>query len=275
MAAATAMDRAERAGLGVAVAGHVALFGILSVGFLATPNPLELKQQPIEVTITDEVGLVSAAPEPVQTEPAPRLAEVQGPVEPIDVAEPEPAPQPVPAPAPAPAARPKPKPTPTKAVAKPVPKPKPTRTVDARERRRPDRAVPKPTGALAGIARGLTDRPSNSRSTTPPAATAGPAVKASLAAEVIRQLKQHWKPPSGPESALLRTKVRVRLARDGSIIGEPAVVSQSGQTESNRGQSALHAERAIKAVKLAAPFKLPTEYYDAWKTISPILYETL
>lgn len=269
------MDRAERAGLGVAVAGHVALFGILSVGFLATPNPLDLKQQPIEVTLTDEVGLVSAAPEPVRVAPAPKLAEIQGPVEPVEVAEPEPAPQPTPAPVPAPAPRPKPKPTPVKAVAKPAPTSKPRPVADARERRRPDRAVPKPTGALAGIARGLTDRPSNSRSTTPPAATAGPAVKASLAAELVRQLRPHWRSPSGADIDQLRTTVRVRLARDGSLAGEPVILRQTGVTDSNRAQAAVHAERAIKAVKLAAPFNFPAEFYDAWKTISPVFDKRL
>ena len=41
------MDRAEKIGLGVAVVGHVVLFGLLSVGFLATPNPQKLQQTPM------------------------------------------------------------------------------------------------------------------------------------------------------------------------------------------------------------------------------------
>ena len=42
------MDRAEKLGLGAATAGHVVLFGLLSVGFLATPNPLKIERNPVD-----------------------------------------------------------------------------------------------------------------------------------------------------------------------------------------------------------------------------------
>jgi hypothetical protein len=275
------MDRAEKAGLGVALAGHVALFGILSVGFLATPNPLDLKQKPIEVTLSDEVGLESQAPVASQEEPAARLAEEEGPIEPetpppapSPAPEPEPVPRPVAAkPTPAPRPTPKPKPQP-----KPVQRPAPPKQAAAKPQPRPAAAKPqtkpserpaRPTGRLAGITEGLTDRPSQSRSTTPPAAVAGPAVMSSLASEVRRQLKPHWRSPTGADVELLRTIVEVRLARDGTIIGEPRVISQTGVNDSNRSQADLHKERAIRAVQLAAPFQLPPEYYDAWKVIKP------
>jgi hypothetical protein len=45
------------------------------------------------------------------------------------------------------------------------------------------------------------------------------------------------------------------------------VRSQSGVNASNKAQAARHAENAIRAVQLAAPFKLPEEYYEAWKTV--------
>ena len=64
------------------------------------------------------------------------------------------------------------------------------------------------------------------------------------------------------------------LNQDGSLAGEPRV-TQTGITESNRSQAALHRERAIRAVKLAAPFRLPPQYYGAWKTIAPNLFEGL
>ena len=44
-----------------------------------------------------------------------------------------------------------------------------------------------------------------------------------------------------------------------------------GQTASNRPQVALHQERARKSIQLAAPFKLPAEYYEAWKDIQVTL----
>ena len=79
------MERAERIGLGVAGAGHLILFGLLSVGFLATPNPEKLKQQPIDVSLVKDVGLEPAAPQAVE-EPAQSIAPETG--EPDDAAPP-------------------------------------------------------------------------------------------------------------------------------------------------------------------------------------------
>ena len=66
----------------------------------------------------------------------------------------------------------------------------------------------------------------------------------------------------------LVTILAFRLDEDGKLIGQPRVMSQSGVTDSNRPQVSLHAERAIRAVQLAAPFDLPPEYYNAWKNVS-------
>ena len=67
----------------------------------------------------------------------------------------------------------------------------------------------------------------------------------------------------------LRTTVRVSLTRSGGI-EDIGAVSTTGQTASNRGQVKLHQEQAIRAVRLAAPFRLPAEHYDAWKDIAPV-----
>jgi hypothetical protein len=100
----------------------------------------------------------------------------------------------------------------------------------------------------------------------------GPAVKASLAAEVRRQLKPHWKAPTGADVEQLRTELSIRLARDGSVT-DVDVLRTTGQTESNRPQVRLHQEQAVRAVRLASPFRLPAEYYDAWKLLSPIGFD--
>lgn len=119
------MERAEKIGFGIAVAGHVVLFGLLSVGFLATPNPQKLQQTPMEVSLVKDVGLEATAPQAV-TPPAQSVAPDQG--EPEDAAPPaesvaEPQPEPEPAP---PVAQPKPQPAPPKpAPAKPAPAPQP------------------------------------------------------------------------------------------------------------------------------------------------------
>ncbi len=126
------MERAEKYGLGVAAAGHVALFGLLSVGFLATPNPLKLESKPIDISLVDEVAMESASPaatEAPATSEAPEVGppEDAAPAPAEAVPEPQPAP---PAPAPPQPAPPKPappKPAPPKPAPAPVAKPAPAK----------------------------------------------------------------------------------------------------------------------------------------------------
>jgi hypothetical protein len=98
---------------------------------------------------------------------------------------------------------------------------------------------------------------------------ASPAVQSSIAAEVRRQLKPKWQQvvPSGADIELLRTELRVSLGRDGSVT-HVELVGTTGVNASNRPQLALHQERAKKAVMLASPFRLPAEFYDAWKQMT-------
>ena len=282
------MDRAEQTGLGVAVVGHLALFGALSLGLLSAPKLPKLDSQPVEVTLSSEVDLKSAAPAPAPLSPEP-----PAPSPSAQAAPPEPAPTPVvAAPPPPPIEKPQPKavlkPSP-KAEAKPKPEPKPEKkatlkpvkvaaaTPDPTARRRP--------GLSNSIVSGLADTPTPSKTTKParvaaPATTAAPtgisaaqitgAQKSSLNALLYSQLKPHWKPPSGADAELLVTKLSVHLNKDGSLSGDPEVIGQDGINDSNRAQAKLHAERAIQAVRRAAPFNLPQDYYEAWKWLKPL-----
>lgn len=171
------MERSEKVGLGVAGAGHVILFGLLSVGFLSTPNPEKLKQQPIDVSLVKDVGLEATAPQAVE-QPAPSIAPETG--EPDDAAppapaEPAPAPAPAPEPAPAPAPappRPEPRPAPPQPAPKPEPKPKP--------------APPKPQPAPKPV-----EKPKPAPTPRPnPAAERAAAQKAAAEAEAKRAIAQ-------------------------------------------------------------------------------------
>jgi len=263
---AVAIDRREGIGIGVAIVAHAALFALLSLTILPKVDPLEIKPTPIEVSLTDEVGLVSEAPVIEREAPAERLAEVPGPPE-LD------SPPPVPETQPEPVA--KPDPTPPKAAPAPAPKPQPkaeakkSNPAPAKAQPKTERAAARPTGRLTGITDGLTDQPSKGKATTPQASQIGAAVKSALGAEIIRQLRPHWRSPTGADVELLRTRVEIRLNKDGTLAAPPRILSQEGVTASNRPQAELHRERAIAAVKLAAPFRLPAEYYEAWKLITP------
>ena len=277
------MDRAETAGLGVAAAGHVLLFAALSLGFMAAPDPLKLKPQPIDVQLIDEVGLESGAPAPSLEEPAPKLAEIEGPI--VDSAPPPPQPLPDPVPQPQPRAEPAPPPAPTPKPVKRAPAPKPTpaaKAAPARPKAPAEKAAPakaakqkaatRPTGRLSGILDGVSERESQSRATTPRTRTASAAVQSSLRAEVLRQLKPHWKAPTGADAEQLRTELSITLAPNGTVTNIE-VLRTTGQTPSNRPQVKLHQEQAIRAARLASPFRLPAEYYDAWKLLSPIGFD--
>jgi outer membrane biosynthesis protein TonB len=278
------IDRAERAGFGVAAAGHLLLFGVLSAGWFASPPPLQLKRQPVEVELVDETGLESGAPQISTEAPAAKRAELEGPIEaapPIPAPVPEPVlvppppkaaavPAPAPAPVPKPAKQPAPKaaPTPAKAAAKPTPA-KPAAKPAAKSAPKQASAA---RGRLDGLLEGISDKPSESRSTAPRASVATPAVQASLRSAVLRQLKPHWKAPTGADAELLRTELSITLARDGTVT-DIEVLGQTGITASNRAQAKLHQEQAIKAVRLASPFELPAAYYDTWKILSPIGFD--
>lgn len=259
------MEKAEKIGLGIAAAGHVALFGVLSLSILTTTNDA-FRNKPIEVMIADEVGLESAAPDPAKVTPATSVAPELGAPEESSFITPEPLPEP-------PKAEAKPKP-----AAAPAP-------VSREPRRRPDKPAsttakaapkpkPKPRGSRLGddFLKGVTDAPSVSRNQNIAAEKASPAAVASLERELYRLIKQKWRPPSGADAELLRTKVTARLDSSGRIIGTPTA-STTGITPSNRSQVDIHQERAIAAVQLAAPFTtFPEKFYDEWKVIEPVLY---
>lgn len=256
------MERAERIGLGIASAVHVLLFAALSSRWIGTPAPLKLNNAPIEVSIADEVALESAARRISAVPPPPMPGEVEGPPE---LAAPAPA-EPVPEPQPVPEPRPEPR---------KIEKPKPDKTETARTSDSKSKADKGRQDTSRGSKLKLDTSDwmkSTSRSTSADAKPAEGAMASSLSdaqksaldAEIRRQLKPHWKAPTGADAESLRTIVTVRLNKDGSLAGAPEVEDTLGVTASNQAQVRLHQEQAIKAIRLAAPFRLPANLYSSW-----------
>lgn len=262
MAAFANLTREERLGLGIAVTVHVALVA----GLMLQPGKRDAMPIPerMSVSLAEDVSLRSTSPEPA-AEAAAAVAPVLAPEsEPEPVAEPQaraierPVPQPVQPPKP----QAQPKPQPPKAQPKPQPQPKPKPTQAAATK-------PKTGGSRIGddFLKGTSDGDrANDRGSV--AAAFGPAEAASLNSAIARQIKPHWSAPSGVDAEELVTMVRFRLNRNGTLASEPDCVSQSGVTPSNAAQKGLHCERAIRAVRLAAPFDLPDQFYDRWKLIT-------
>jgi len=254
-----ALRNEEKIGLGAAVLLHGALVGVLALQTMR--SEVAVFPGRINVSLATEVGLEAAAPDPVSESRAaiaPTLADN---------------------PAPAPAAA---KPEPAGRVAPTPPKP-PARTATqqptpTRERSRPDRTPPKQTTtpqqtapkAGGGSRIGDDFLPGKGSSTTTtetraPAAKFGAQEAADLRSAISRQIKRNWNAPNGVEAELLVSVVRWQLNPDGTLKGRPTCkTTPSSITESNRPQASLHCERAIRAVQLAAPFKLPEQFYSRW-----------
>ena len=292
----------EKIGVVVAIALHAGL-----VAWLALAPSRSTFQPPPErmtVNLSDEIAPEATAPEPLAQaapETAPTLGEAASEPEPLPVVTPpEPAPRvvasPLPRPAP-PEARRVPKPV-SRPVAKPAARPVPpvakpaarpsakpsakpaakppakagATPSDTRARRRPDA----PAGASrvgTDFLRGIPGGEVRGAAQNPPAARAGPQVAASLAQAISRALKPRWNAPQGAEADQLVTVLAFDLNADGSLAGRPRVVSQSGVTDANRAQQARHAEQAIRAVQLAAPFDLPAQFYPLWKRVTSFRFD--
>jgi hypothetical protein len=259
----------ERIGLVMAIVAHAAL-----LGFIVWHPPMAAPVPPperISVTLSDDVGLTSTSPEP-NAAAAPDKAPMLGERQPAEqVVPPKPVVEAVPPPRPAPQVAPRPKPVPEVTV-----RPKPVHAqpdiIAELTRRAPaQRVITRPAGASrigSDFLKGIPGAQADGASHNPPAAAIGPAVQSSLAGAISRQLRPHWAAPQGADAEKLVTLVRFRLGKDGNLIGSPEVVGQSGITPANEAQKRLHAEQAIRAVRLAAPFDLPPEYYSAWQVVT-------
>ena len=251
----------EKVGLGVAVVAHIALFSLLLWHSQHAPSIIPPADR-MTVSLASDVSLESTAPKPSdagQAAVAPELAPVP---------EPLPAPMTVEIPPPPEQAIAKKSPNPPKPKATTAPKPAAKPTETSRSKAEPKSTSKKATGSLIGndFLKGVSDQESASKGA--PAAKFGAAERASLEQAINRQLKPYWQAPQGPDAELLVTVLSFDLNPDGSLAGSPRVVRQGGITPINEAQAKRHAEQAIRAVRLAAPFDLPPEFYDQWKHVS-------
>ena len=249
--ALASLQREDKLGLAVAVVLHVGLLA----AFLMQPEA-ESAPMPDRMTVNlaEDVGLEAVAPVPVLESRASTSPEVTDTIS----AEP-PMPEVVERPVemrPVPSTKPRPSPRTEAPRETRREAPRPTPTSNAGGSRRFDQAF-----AGAGSSESTSE-------TRVPASQIGASAKASLLQGIVREVKPHWQPPSGPEVDQLVSKVRFRLNPDGSLAGRPQLVSQRGESATNAAQAGRHGEQAIRAVQLAAPFDLPSEYYEAWKTVT-------
>ena len=238
-----ALPREERFGLAIAVGLHVLLLLVL----VFQPEPDELMERPERMTVSlaSDVGLEETAPVIV---PESRAA-----IAPTLSDDPQPSVEDTPQVEQATV-------TPNATTAPPRERPRPQPTTKPEPRQ----------GGGSQIGDSFLDGAGNSRTSDDarlPASQIGASAKASIIQAIVRQIRPHWTAPSGVDAELLVTELAFDLDENGRLRGRPRVLRQGGINASNRPQASLHAERAVRAVQLAAPFDLPDEYYNAWKSI--------
>lgn len=260
------MDRFEGTGLTVAVLGHVALLGFLSAAFLQESEAPKIEPTPIEVSLSDDIGLETTAPELSQEEMAAKLSPLDAPVEP-ETAPPEPEPEPQPA---------KPQPTPPKPAPAPIAKPQPPQKPapsKSSAQPQPNRPV-RPSGGLPDYAKelGQGNKPTTSNSTKPPASATGADV-ASYTAAILRQVQPcaNRQVTPGPGAERIRVTVALQLNRDGSLGADPQITAVDGDDEDNRRYVPRVRDLARAVFKGCSPITgLPPALYDVprgWKTV--------
>lgn len=234
---------------------------------VVTPPPAKIIAPPVEQPVPE--------PKPVTiTRPRPKPAAMAKP-KPSAVTPPEPVPAPAPPAKVIPPRHQKAKPRETPIEATPV-----ARAAKATAKHTPsvkdwsldmpataDHAPPGASRIGNDFLKGVSGGKASGKAQQQGAAVIGPEVKSAMAGAIAHQLKPHWLAPQGADADRLVTILSWDLNRDGSLAGPPRVVRQEGITDSNRPQAARHAEQAIRAVQLGAPFKLPPEYYDTWKHV--------
>lgn len=277
------MERAEKIGLGVAAAGHLVLFGMLSLSLIWRDDSPKVGDPTVEVTIAGDPGsselqsesiLPISAPEPMEELPTEELLEP----EPEDFSPPDISPA-----------------KPVVRESLPVDRSaelkrqreieqRRKRETDARKKRERDAKAKRERDAkrkrdaaerrrkMAETQRQIANS-ANAANSGPPSKSAGQ-VKGevrSLIADQIRPYMGGCK-ATGPDANKIRLVMTVALNKNGSL-GGVSTKRRTGVSSLNQNQVKPLEDCIYGAIRSAAPFKrLDPNYYSAWRTL-PLTFE--
>lgn len=267
------MERAEKIGLGVAAAGHLVLFGMLSLSLIWRDDSPKLGDPTVEVTIAGDPGtsellsdspLPISEPEPLEDLPSEELLEP----EPEDISPPD-----------------------TPSVQEELPdrsaeikrqreiEQQRKRETDARKKREQDAKIKRERDAkrkrdaeerrrrMAETQRQIANA-ANAANSGPPAKSAGQVrgEVRSLIGDQIRPYMGGCK-ATGPDSNKIKLVLTVALNKNGTLNGI-TTKSRSGVNSLNQNQVKPLENCIYGAIRSAAPFKrLDPDYYSAWRSL--------
>lgn len=266
------MERAEKIGLGAAAAGHLVLFGMLSLSLIWRDDSPKLGDPAVEVTIAGDPGtseLLSesiapiSSPEPLEEAPIEELLEP----EPEDVSPPD-----------------------TPSVQEELPdrsaelkrqreaEQQRRRDADARKKREQDAKTKREREAkrkrdaqerrrrMAETQRQIANA-ANASNGGPPSKSAGQ-IKGEVNVTVGRQIAPFLRGclPSGVDVDKIFTYVTLNLRRDGSL-SNLSGIRQIGINDNNRAQAKTVQNCITSSINRAAPYSgLDVEYFNVWKS---------
>jgi hypothetical protein len=131
----------------------------------------------------------------------------------------------------------------------------------------PAATAARPRGSRLGddFLKGLSERPSASRSEAAPAAKMGAQAAANIGSAILRQVQPcaNRQVTPGPGAERIRVAINLRLNRDGSLVSRPRVVGHTGVDEDNRRYVDRVDDLAIATFVGCSPLKgLPDELYE-------------
>jgi hypothetical protein len=87
------------------------------------------------------------------------------------------------------------------------------------------------------------------------------------------QVEKCWKKHArvGDEAGNMKVVLEISLTREGRLVGQSLVSSESSPTVSD--YSKAYQENALQAVIKCQPYTLPTEHYDQWKHFMPVFFD--
>ncbi|MDF7775131.1 hypothetical protein P1X14_07725 [Sphingomonas sp. AOB5] len=245
----------EWGGLAVAIVGHVGLAALLLFFAASSEDESKPRNDPIQVSLTDEVGLVSAAPDPSPEPPAPKAGDEVVQPDDSEIAPPEDKPEP----------------------AKPAPeKPKPAPAPDPRERSRPDRPSTnsssnsqrqnnrRNTRGLEGLdISGPAEEKTDGKGSKAQATMTGPALQ-NITSAVLRQVQPCADRQNIPaaEAESIIAIVQLRLKPTGAL-ESIRILRHEGVNDANQ-RYVTRVDDAVEAIfKGCTPLRgLPPELYD-------------